>query len=200
MWMSFWLFTKINLPNKKCQIQLRVLSCQAGAHKVLFSIQCVHSDDPLSQVKMTAKHICSIKWASLACVLNARQTALKHLPLLMTYSSSSCLLLIKQRERCVCVRVCVNVRAWAFVLGEEETDAWVCCLHVFYDLNASVIILEPFGSHMVRGKLMTFFFLIVLHWSGFSFQFFCKEGRQENVFISMSYQKSYPPHVLSKDI
>lgn len=63
-------------------------------------------------------------------------------------------------------------------MGEEETDAWVCCLHVFYDLNTSVMILEPFGSHMVRGKLMTFcFFLIVLHWSGFSFRVFLQRGQ-----------------------
>ena len=39
-------------------------------------------------------------------------------------------------------------------------DVWVCCLHVFYDLNTSIMIEEQFGSRIVRGKLMTFFSLL----------------------------------------
>lgn len=39
----------------------RVLSYQTEAHKVLYSIHCVDNDDPLSKVKMTTKHVCSVK-------------------------------------------------------------------------------------------------------------------------------------------
>lgn len=37
-----------------------------------------------------------------------------------------------------------------------DGDVWVCCLKMFYRLNTSIIIREPFCSDIVRKNLMTF--------------------------------------------